>query len=224
MILQPGYLPWLGFFDQMNKANVFVYYDDVPYDKHGWRNRNRIKSSSGVQWLTVPVLTKGRFGQLNNEVEIDQQKYWLRKQLPTIKQCYAKSPFIKEYFSEFEELLQQDWKYLVDLDICMVELLCRWLNIKTEIVRSSTLNIHGDRSERLLKICQHLKADQYLSGVAANNYLNVDMFNNNGINVLWQNFKHPVYTQLHGDFESYLSAIDLIFNHGPESSKLLKGN
>jgi hypothetical protein len=224
VILQPGYLPWLGFFDQLYNADVFVYYDDVPYDKQGWRNRNRIKSTSGIQWLTVPVLTTGRFGQLNNEVEIDQRKDWTRKHIITVKQSYSKSPFIKEYLPELEDALQQNWQYLIDLNKYLVEMVCRWLNIKTEIVNSSALNIHGQRSERLLKICQHFNATHYLSGDAAKNYLDEELFNKNKVNILWQNFQHPVYKQCHESFEPYLSIIDLVFNEGKRSKLVLKGN
>src|SRR5688500_843131 len=113
-VLQPGYLPWLGYFDQMMRADVFVHYDDVQFDKHGWRNRNRIKTASGVAWLTVPVLHKGLGEQPIHEVSIHHDAPWQRKQIATIRQAYAHAPFLDRYLPELEQLLEQRWDLLVD--------------------------------------------------------------------------------------------------------------
>lgn len=222
-VLQPGYLPWLGFFDQMLQSDIFVLYDDVQFDKHGWRNRNRIKSPSGPHWLTVPVFHKGRGKQNILEVEINNATPWARKQVGSIRQFYAKAPYLGRYLPELEELLYRPWKRLVELDVAVIERMCIWLGLDRKIMRSSELSIEGERSDRLLSLCLHLGANRYLSGDAAKTYLDVNLFVRNGIEVKWQNYEHPVYPQQHGEFVPYLSAIDLLLNCGDESKSVLTG-
>jgi hypothetical protein len=216
----------MGFFDQLIRSDVFVYYDDVQFDKHGWRNRNRIKTASGPHWLTVPVLHAGKFGQTNLEVEIDNRQQWARKHIGTIKQFYSKAPFANAYLPELEELLCAGWHSLVELDLAVVDLMCEWMNIKRKIARSSQLGIPGAKSERLLGICKHFSADNYLSGDSAMDYLDIGLFASNGITVEWQKFIHPVYQQLYGEFIPYLSMLDVILNAGEKGIELLtnRGN
>lgn len=222
VVLQPGYLPWLGFFDQMRRSDIFVYYDDVQYDKHGWRNRNRIKSAAGEPvWLTVPVRRSGLDWPKINEVELDRTNQWARKHVGTIRQYYARAPHFSTYLPELEEMLNRPWERLVDLDVALVELICKWIGLKRQIEFSSKLGVGGERSERLLGLCQHFSANRYLSGDSAQNYLQNDLFKSHGIEIEWQQYKHPTYSQLHGPFVPYLSIIDLIFNCGPESATIL---
>jgi hypothetical protein len=223
VVLQPGYLPWLGFFDQLIRSDVFVYYDDVQYDKHGWRNRNRIKSPTGPIWLTVPVLNGGRFGQKINEVEIDNRSSWARKHITAIGQNYSKAPYVRRFLPQLEELLMRRWDSLAELDIASVEMICDWLGIDRKIQRSSQLGIEGEQSGRLLDICRHFKADRYLSGDSAQNYLDIEAFAQQGVQVEWQSYQHPVYRQLHGEFIPYLSIIDLVMNLGEKSLSVLNG-
>ena len=218
VVLQPGYLPWLGFFDQLRRADVFVCYDDVQYDKHGWRNRNRIKTQTGPTWLTVPVRHGGEPPlQRILDVEIDRRTPWARKHVASIRQAYARAPFCDRYLPALEELLQRRWERLVDLDIECVDLLAHWLGLQRRIERSSMLGVGGERSERLLNICRHFGASTYVSGDSAQAYLDVALFERNGITVKWQRFVHPVYPQLHGEFVPFLSALDLLFNCGDEA-------
>lgn len=221
VILQPGYLPWLGFFDQMRRADVFVYYDDVQFDKHGWRNRNRIKGPSGAHFLSVPVRHSGRSGQSIAATEIDTTQPWARTHLRTIRQFYAKAPFLDPYAGQLEDILSQPWQLLIDLDLAVTDLFRRWLDIHTPMLLASELGIGGDKSGRLLEICRHLGADRYLSGAAARDYLDTALFAQAGIAIEWQDYRHPAYPQLHGDFVSHLSALDLVLNLGPDSSRLL---
>ena len=220
-VLQPGYLPWLGFFDQMMRSDVFVIYDDVQFDKHGWRNRNRVKSPSGPVWLTVPVLHKGLGWQKILDVRINNETQWAKKHLTTVRQLYARAPHLDRYYPELEEVLSRPWEMLLDLDLEVIRLMCRWLGIEREVVRSSQLGIDGDRSERLLRFCRHFQARRYLSGSAARDYLDVGSFTADGVEVEWQDYQHPVYRQQHGEFEPFLSAIDLLFNCGEESARVL---
>lgn len=222
-VLQPGYLPWLGFFDQMRRSDVFVYYDDVQYDKHGWRNRNRIKAPTGPAWLTVPVLDSGRHGQAILDAEIDNRLPWARKHLGSIRQYYAQAPGFDAAYPELESLLKRPWRYLVDLDLTLADWLGGRLGVRGTIARSSELGIRGERSRRLLEICRHFGADRYLSGNAAQSYLEVELFAAEGIQVEWQNFRHPVYPQRYGEFLSHLSALDLLLNAGQASAQVMRG-
>jgi hypothetical protein len=222
VVLQPGYLPWLGFFDQMRRADIFVYYDDVQFDKHGWRNRNRIKSPAGPRWLTVPV-RRARLTERILEVEIDNRTAWARKHIGTIRQFYAHAPYLGSYLPELEDLLQRRWERIVDLDLAVVELICRWLGLSCRTARSSELGISGQRSQRLLDLCLHFGASRYLTGDAAESYLDVDLFARHNVEVRWQNYRHPIYPQQHGSFIPYLSVLDLLLNCGDESAAILAG-
>lgn len=214
-VLQPGYLPWLGFFDQMSRCDVFVLYDDVQFDKNGWRNRNRIKSSAGPLWLSVPV--KVNLGQRIIDVRIDNTKQWARKHVATIRQNYKRALFVDTYLPTLERLLNQPWENLVDLDVALILQMREWLGIESFIVRSSQMGVAGDRNERLINLCLHFGAARYLSGNAAQCYLDVDLFNKHGIEVAWQDYSHPVYPQIGGDFVPYLSTLDLLLNCGEDS-------
>ena len=217
VVLQPSYLPWLGYFDQMAKADAFVLYDDVQFDKHGWRNRNRIKSPKGPLWLTVPVLHAGRATQSIDSVEIDNRKPWAEKQLRSIEQSYARAPFRDLSLPKLSKILLQPWKHLVDLNIATTKWLAEELSITTPLYRSSELAIDGDRNERLINLCRHFRATRYISGDAARAYLDVEAFSAAGIEVVWHSYRHPEYPQLHGDFVPQLSALDLLLNVGPSA-------
>jgi WbqC-like protein family len=223
VVIQPGYLPWLGFFDQMRRSDVFVYYDDVQFDKHGWRNRNRIKSPDGPQWLTVPVLHHRKQQPLIIETLIDTRSGWPRKHVGTLRQYYAKAPYVKQYLPELEELLNRPWTHLADLDIAVVDLMAGWLKLAPNVVRASQLGVVGTQSERLINLCLHFGARRYFSGNAARDYLDVGQFERRGIEVVWQNYRHPIYPQLHEPFVPYLSAIDLLLNCGDDSASILRG-
>jgi len=222
-VLQPGYLPWLGFFDQMRRSDLFVYYDDVQYDKNGWRNRNRVKSPGGPHWLTVPVRHTGLGWPRIVDIEIDAMGPWAREHVGTIRQFYRRAPYLKAYVEELEGVLDRPWERLVDLDLAVVELMRGWLDVRTPALRASDLGIQGERSERLVRLCLHFGATRYLSGAAARSYLDVGLFARRGIEVEWQDYVHPLYPQLHGEFVPYLSALDLVLNCGDGSGAILRG-
>jgi hypothetical protein len=221
-ILQPGYLPWLGFFEQMHRSDIFVIYDDVQYDKHSWRNRNRIKTPKGAHWLTVPVLVKFDEHPLINEVRIDNGGNWRKKHLFTIGQSYSKAPFYRQYLPFFEEAYARDWEYLIDLDMYFIIKIAESLGIETSrIIKSSTMAITGDRIGRLIAICKRLKADTFYEGASGKNYIDEERFLAEGIRVVFQDYRHPVYPQLYGEIIPYLSIIDLLFNHGEKSLSIV---
>ncbi len=223
VVLQPGYLPWLGFFDQMRKSDVFVLYDDVQFDKGGWRNRNRIRCSSGARWLTVPVITKGRHPQRIIDVEINNRQAWASDHLGSLRHCYSRAPYLDRYLPELEQLLCRQWDLLVELDIALIEKMAHWLGLSPAMVRSSELGARGSKSQRLLNLALELRATTYLSGDSAEAYLDVGLFAEHRIRVRWHNYQHPTYAQLHGPFMPYLSAIDLLLNCGEDSAHVLKG-
>lgn len=221
VILQPGYLPWLGFFHQMYVADVFVVYDDVQYDKGSWRNRNRIKTANGVQWLTVPVLTKGRKMPSIKEVRINNESNWRRKHLESLVQAYGKTRYFDEYIKGFEHAYGREWELLIDLDMYFINYLAECLGCKTRLEYASNLGVDGIKTERLVRICQALGSTEYFQGAAGRNYIDERLFFEVGIRLRYQDYVHPEYEQLYGEFVPYLSAVDLLFNHGPESLGIL---
>jgi len=221
-IHQPGYLPWLGFFDKMARSDIFVLLDDVQFEKNYFDNRNKIKTSQGWAWLTVPV--KYRFGQKLNEVEINNEEKWKEKHYKSLLLNYKKSPHFSDYVSFFQKIYEKKWQKLIDLNIALIKYLAKELGFKTKLIRSSELNCQGEKTERLLNICRKLKTDVYLSGKFGKNYLDEEAFRKNNIKVIYQDFQHPVYPQLYGNFIPELSIVDLIFNCGLDSPSIISGN
>ena len=212
VIQQPSYLPWLGYFEQAYQADLFVFYDDVQYTKNDWRNRNRIKTPLGWQWLTVPVNYKS--GQEICDVGIDPSQKWRGKHLKALEANYAKAPFFWHYIGFFKNLYEQEWTDICALAEYSVIMLCKILNIQTEFKFSKDMPVEGGQTERLVNICKSLGADRYYSPQKSKAYLDISLFEKEGIRVEFQEYKHPVYPQLHGEFMPYLSVVDLIFNCG----------
>ena len=221
VILQPGYLPWLGFFDQFRQSDIFIFYDDVQFDRRSWRNRNRIKSHAGIQWLTVPVLKKGRYTQAIRETQIDNTQPWQRKHLGSIRASYARAPYFDCYYPDIEAVISKPWAFLVDVDMAVIHLVLGWLGLARETRFSSDLCIDGHKTQRLYEICHAFGATEYLSPNAAYAYLDESVFHLNGVRLRYHNYAHPIYRQQFGPFVSHLSVIDLLFNHGPESLSIL---
>lgn len=220
-ILQPGYLPWLGFFDQMYKSDIFVIYDDVQYTKRSWRNRNKIKTKDGWIWLTVPVITKGEFKQRIFETKIDNSRNWRKKHWRSLEIWYQKAPYFKKYKNFFENLYSKKWEYLVDLDLEIIKYLTEVLGIKTPTVRSSKFRAKGKGTEHVVNICKEVGANLLYDGKAAKGFIDEDLMKRNRIEIEYQDYQHPVYSQLYGQFVPYLSVIDLMFNCGKESLDIL---
>ena len=221
-IHQPQYLPWLGYLDKIDKADVFVILDNVQFKKNEWQNRNRIKTAQGCQWITVPVLY--RLPEKINEVRINNKTNWSRKHLQALITNYSKSTYFDNYKSFFEDIFSRSWDRLVDINIEIIKFLISALELKTKLVMASDLKLREEPTERLIDICKTLNGNKYLAGKDGNKYMNLELFDKEGIEVIFQDFKHPVYNQLFGDFEPYLSAIDLLFNCGDNSLEILRGN
>ena len=220
-ILQPGYLPWLGFFEQLNHCDIFVLYDDVQFEKGSWRNRNRIKTANGIQWLTVPVLLKNKDFPLICDVRINSSINWQKKHIKSITQNYGKAPYFEAYAHDLFKILDRNWNFLLDLDLELINWLSQQLNISTPMRLASDLAVHGSSVQRLIDIIRAVDGNRFYEGSAGRNYIDTHVFEQVGISVTFQEYSHPSYPQLSGDFVSHLSVIDLLFNCGPESLNIL---
>ena len=220
-IHQPQFMPWLGYFDKMDSCDAFVLLDNVQYKKNEYQNRNRIKTSNGWQWLTVPACYK--FPQKINEVRIDNNSNWQKKHLYAIQTNYGKSPFFEKYIKHFKGFYDKDWNLLSKANIASVMLLKDMLGIKSDIVIASEMDgLSDEPNQRLIDICRRLGADTYLAGKDGKTYMDFNMFRDAGIDVIFQEFSQPVYIQLFNEFEYFMSAIDLIFNCGKESLDIIR--
>ena len=220
-IHQPQYLPWLGYFDKLVQCDIFCLLDTVQYKKNEFQNRNRIKTAEGWQWLTVPVTY--RFPQRINQVGVNQTVDWQRKHLKAIKTNYSKAPFFDTYYASFAKFYQKSYELIVDVNVASIELLIELLGLEAKLVLASSLQVETeDPTLRLVEICKILGGDFYLSGIDGAKYMDVDMFKNHKVEVLFQNFKHPQYPQCYGPFEPNMSVVDLLFNCGPESLAIIR--
>lgn len=219
-IHQPQYIPWLGYFDKIDKADIFVILDNVQYKKNEWQNRNRIKTINGWQWLTVPVLYK--FPEKINEVKVNNKVDWRRKHFQALLTNYAKAPYFSLYKGELKEIFEKEWNILSDINTHLIKYFLKVLGIKTKVVIASQFDLSDEPSERLIDICKIVNADKYLSGKDGINYMKTERFKEEGIELMFQEFEPPVYDQMFGDFVIGLSIIDLLFNYGQKSRNVLK--
>jgi hypothetical protein len=219
---QPQYLPWLGYFDKIDRADLFVLLDNVQFKKNEWQNRNRIKTAGGPQWLTVPVTYK--FPQRINEVGINNRERWQHQQRQAILSNYRKASCWDYVAPLLEEIFTPAWEFLAPLNIFVVKRLAEILGIATPLYVASELPAFPENpDERLIAIAKHFGADTYLAGSGGRDYMDLDRYESNGIKVLFQEYRHPVYEQKFGAFEPFMSVLDLLFNHGPESLTILRG-
>jgi len=218
---QPQYMPWLGYFDKIDQADLFVLLDNVQFKKNEWQNRNRIKTAGGWQWITVPVLFK--FPEKISEVRINNKVDWPRKHLNSLIVNYSKAPYFSQYRDFFEDVYKKKWERIVDINIHLIKHLSNILGIKTKMIKASQLSLYDEQNERLIGLCKELEADTYLSGEGGRGYLDINKFTDAGIKVVFQNFQHPVYEQLYNKFEPNMSVIDLLFNNGDKSLNIIRG-
>lgn len=224
-ILQSNYIPWKGYFDLIAAVDEFILYDDVQFTKNDWRNRNRIKTPKGIEWISVPV------GQNINRRICDvtlPNRGWQGKHWKTLQANYRRAPFFAEVAEVIEPLYKShSYGGLSELNGVFIEAICRYLNISTKISHSWDYSLTEGRVERLVDICIKAGATHYISGPAAKNYLDESAFSSHGISVLWFDYSnYPEYPQLWGAFEHGVSILDLLFNCGRNSSymKHLPGN
>jgi hypothetical protein len=226
VILQPSYIPWRGTFDQIRRADTFVFYDDVQYDKHGWRNRNQIKTAQGRQWLTIPVHSGGvTQGTPINEVRIDWSKPWARSHPKALTIAYGKAPFFRDYAELLESIYSRRDEFIADFTIETTIRLAEQLGIRnTRFVRSSELHgITGSKTGRLIQILDRLGATHYISGPSAREYIEPTAFAEVGITLEYMRYEYPAYPQLHPPFDPNVSVLDLLFMTGPQAEQYIVG-
>ncbi|APD87563.1 hypothetical protein BM527_16510 [Alteromonas sp. Mex14] len=220
-ILQSNYIPWKGYFDLIDQVDYFVMYDIVQYTKNDWRNRNRIKTQNGLQWLTIPVKVNS-LDQRIDETQLANNR-WVKKHLNSILQNYSKAPYLAEYKNELIELYEhaKTLTRLSEVNLLFINWINGKLGITTEIkFAQDFLPLSENKVQRLVEICKALGAGTYLSGAAAKTYLDESMFRAGGIKVEWMNYhSYPKYQQLHGDFENTSSVLDVLLNQGDRAKQ-----
>ena len=216
---QPNYLPYIGFFHKAMMCDVFVIADHVQYTKKEWQNRNKIRTKCGCIWLTVPVISKNHFQQRIGEVNIDNSVNWADTHWKSIFYNYVKAPFFGSYKKFFKEIYSQKWEKLLDLNEAIIYHILKELNIKAKVVKSSTLNLEGSKTDLLVGMCKKMNADTYISGIGAKNYIEEEPFKNENIKLLFQDFCHSVYPQRFDSFIPNMSVIDLLFNVGSDKAR-----
>ncbi len=217
-ILQSDYIPWKGYFDIIRSVDEFVIYDDMQYTKNDWRNRNRIKTAQGPQWITIPVRQESLHQKINETRTIDQR--WREKNWKALVTNYSRAPFFRECSPFFEELyLNCDEPNLSRINLSFLTTITRILGITTPIRSSGDFSLAGGKTERLVNLCKQLSATEYLSGPAAQNYLDASLFTAARIKVTWVDYQgYPEYRQLFPPFEHGVTVLDLIFNEGPNAN------
>lgn len=221
-IIQSNYIPWKGYFDMIGMADEFIIYDEVQYTKNDWRNRNRIKTSNGVQWITIPVYQK-HLNQKISETRISD-KFWAAKHWKTLKTNYSRA----RYFSLYRELFEEFYKttnsvFLSETNRRMIGIIATILGLRTRITSSADYILDGDPTERLVSLCRQSGASAYITGPAARNYLDDKKFADEHIAIEWMDYNgYQEYPQLYPPFEHAVSIVDLIFNVGPEALQFLK--
>jgi hypothetical protein len=223
-INQPAYLPWLGYFDRIFKSDIHVVLDHVQFEKNSMVNRNKIKSNQQAQMLTIPLRTKGRFGNLEiNSLEVADNVSWRIKHYRSIDQAYSKSSYKDTVLGSLAKLYDNNSESALGPILrSNLEIFLELLSLKdTTIMYSSEMNCRGHNSDLILNICRDLRATCYISGPFGRQYLDADKFEDSGINVIYHDYKHPTYMQGGPNFLSHLSTLDLLMNHGEQSLEIL---
>lgn len=224
-IMQPAYLPWLGYFDRLSKSDLHIILDHVNLDgnsKTKFANRNKVRTPEGWTWLTVPLRSKGKHGSLLlNVVEITEESTWKTKHWQTLKSCYSRSPYFNKHRDFFEQIYAREWVKLIDLLRTTGDYLRAVIGITCQILNSSELRVSGEKDELIFNLCREVGATKYISGPFGRDYLNAQSFSEAGIDLVFHEYSHPNYMQVFSGFEPNMSIVDLLFNHGPESKNII---
>ncbi|WP_421787341.1 WbqC family protein [Hyphobacterium sp.] len=222
-IMQPTFLPWCGYFALMDAVDLFVFLDDVQFDKRSWQQRNRIKTPNGPLWLTVPVLTKGRREQSIADAEIQPDAKFPDSLWRTIEMNFAKAPYADRHLPFLQNIMTSGHHRLCDLNLALIDWMAGEFGITTPTVRASATPVNSAKVDRLVALCQAQGVTDYLSPPGSKAYLEAsDAFDTAGIALEYFDYAHPEYTQLHGAFEPNLSALDLLVNEGPRAGDILR--
>jgi hypothetical protein len=222
-ISQPAYLPWAGYFDRIAASDLHVVLDDVQFEKNSYINRNKLRTAAGWCWVTVPVSTAGAFGDLPiSDVRIAEGSAWCRKHCATIEQNYRGAPHYAPHRSFLLGVYDQAWGRLLDVIDALTRYLLVAFGITTPIIRASSLATTKAKGDLVLEICQRVGAAVYLSGPLGRDYLDEAAFAAAGVQLVYRDYKQPVYRQAYPGFEPYMSAVDLLFNHGDQARAILQ--
>ncbi len=223
VILQPHYIPYCGFFKLIETADIFVIFDNVQFQTRSWQHRNKIKTPDGFKWLSVPVIKNS--GQKIQDVKIQNTVNWQKKHWSSIIHSYSKSKYFKDYKDFFQDVYSKKWHSIVDLNIHIINFLIEELGFSTKFIKASELDVSGKKSELLINICKKIGATHYHSNMGSKTYMDQEMhlFDDAEIRVSYMEYKHPIYTQLFGEFTEYMSVLDVLFNHGKESKRIILG-
>ena len=225
VIHQPDFIPYLGFFDRLDKADIYVVFDNVQYvrSSRGWTSRDKIKTANGERWITVNTQKAPRDTAIN-QILLSEDDSWRQDHINLLTQNYRKAPYFDEIMPYIRELYQFSCERMMDFNLKSIEMLIKLFDIRIEIVMASDLQPEGKSNELIIDVMKRLGCRRYLSGVGARDYYVPELYEKAGVEVIWQDFKHPVYPQQFGEFIPYLSSIDLLFNCGIEQSrKILRG-
>lgn len=219
-VIQPSFLPWYGQFSMILKSNTLIFLDDVQYDSNGWRNRNRVKILNSTEWITVPILSKGRFGQQISEVEIDNRQNWRRDIINKLHHGYCKQPFYEEIFQRISDEIKAEETKLLNLNVRLLKLIFDILGNKIDFTFSSEMNdISIDPNQRLIDLCFKTNCKQYNSGQSAKSYLKNDIFEQNAIFVKWfQEGSSEEISEIYPLYSERLTILDLLFRLGSRES------
>ena len=220
-IVQSNFLPWRGYFDLIRQSDLFIIYDDVQYTKGDWRNRNRIKTPRGSEWITVPV-RHGRLAQRIEETRVDYSTPWARKMLRRIHDAYREAPHLEPCFAELTDLLTLEAPSISDLNVRLLRWACGHLGIERPLRMSREYQASGAKTERLIEILRQAGATAYLSGPSAREYLQPELFERAGIRLEYKVYDYPEYEQLHPPFDGAVSIIDLLFMTGAAAGAYLE--
>ncbi len=223
-INQPAYLPWLGYFDRIAKSDLHIVLDDVKIERNtktSFTNRNKFRTVQGWSWLTVPVCRGDKpEDEIIYNVKTNNQP-WQKKHFRSLSQSYSRTPHYLEHQHWLESFYEQQWTQLAPMLKESTEYILDVLKIKTPLLYSSEMNVGGHKSELVLNYCKEVGANTYISGPFGRDYLDLESFSEAKIDVEFSEYIHPEYKQYHGEFIPYMSIIDLIFNHGPDSQNIL---
>jgi hypothetical protein len=224
VIMQPTYLPWIGYFDLMDQADVFVFLDNAQLSTKSWHVRNRIVTPKGLQWLSVPVRHAGRSPQELNTAEIVAESGYVRKHQRSIEVNYRRAPYFDVYFVKFCKILTQSGTSLTDLNIGLIKWIADEIGIETRFETSSVLGERGTRSGWWADICRRVGANRYISPDGSLSYLAEDVQGpaSQRIELYFHNYEHPTYRQVYRPFVPYAAAIDLLFNEGERSLEVIR--
>lgn len=222
-IVQSNYIPWKGYFDLINMVDEFILFDDMQYTRRDWRNRNKIKTPQGTAWLTIPVECKGKYYQKIKDTTVCNPT-WKQRHWQCIVYNYARAKYFPEYRAFFEDLyLGLNEEFLSQINYRFLTAVCRLLGIKTKISWSMDYHCGEGKTERLVDLCKQAGATEYISGPAAQCYMNENLFGREGITLRYIDYSsYPEYDQLFPPFDHQVSVIDLIFNTGPDASKYMR--